>query len=299
MTFHALDTVDAILAAAARHGVSLAPDTATLDTMGLDFVVVHARDAGGTRWIVRAPRRPDVLAGAASETAILRAVRDHLPVAVPDWRVTDDVIAYPRLDGQPAITLETGAPVWHVIDPAALPPAFIRSLGELLAALARVPAGGLPVRSIDDERAALARTLELARELLPAPDAIVARWRRWLDDDGLWPTHVALSHGDLHPGHLLLAPDATLTGVLDWTEARVGDPGIDLSMVHKCFGDAWFADIVAAYQAAGGVTWPRLVEHAVERTAFFPALGAEWAHRTGNATVMDMVRGELQALLDG
>ncbi len=297
MTFHALESIDSILAAAARHGVSLSAAGATLDTMGLDFVVVHARDPAGTRWIVRAPRRAAVLAGTATEARVLRAVRGALPVAVPDWQITDEVIAYPRLGGTPAVTLDTGAPVWNVIDPTALAPAFLASMGDLLAALTRVPTEGLPARTIADERASLSRTVEVARELLSPPESILTRWSRWLADDAMWPEHVALTHGDLHPGHLLLAPDGTVTGVLDWTEARVGDPSIDLAMVHQCFGRPALETVAATFARNGGPTWPHLIEHAIERAAIFPALGAEWAHRTSNAAVLEYSRSQLDALL--
>ncbi len=37
----------------------------------------------------------------------------------------------------------------------------------------------------------------------------------------------ALVHGDLHPGNLLLDPEASLTGVVDWEAAMAGDPLLD------------------------------------------------------------------------
>src|SRR5687768_9662162 len=124
MVFRALQDQAELVAAAAREGLDLVTDDARVDTMGLDSLVVHARDRDGTWWIVRAPRREDVSRGARVEARILAAVRPHLTAAVPDWRIhADDVIAYPRLGGTPAITLDTGAPVWNVIDPAALAPA--------------------------------------------------------------------------------------------------------------------------------------------------------------------------------
>lgn len=293
--FHALDSIESILAAAARLGIALSPDGATLDTSGLDFVAVHARALDGARWIVRAPRRADVLAGASTEARVLAAVRPALPVAVPAWRAGAEVIVYPRLDGTPAITLDTGAPVWNVIDPAALPEAFVTSLGALLAALQRVPAGALPARTLDEERRALAGAVELSRELLSPPEDTLARWSRWIDDAGaVWPAHVALSHGDLHPGHLLLDERGAICGVLDWTEARVGDPGIDLAMIHQCFGRAALEAVLAAFAAHGGIVWDRAAEHAIERAAMFPALAAEWAHRTGNAAILAYARAELR-----
>lgn len=296
MSFVPLASLEAILAAAARHGLALFDPT--LDEMGLDFLAVHARDASGTRWIVRAPRRADVAAGAEREARTLAAAHGRLPVAVPDWRITGEVIAYARLPGTPVVTLADGAPTWNGIDPAAPAPGFLAALGALLAALQRVPHAGLVTRTIAQERAEIARVVDRSVTLLDPPAAVLARGRRWVADDSLWPAFVTLSHGDLHPGHLLLDDGGALTGVLDWTEARVGDPGIDLAMMHRCFGRPALEAIVAAMAAHGGATWPRAVAHAIERAATFPAAAADWADRTGNADVLAYAKSELAALVD-
>jgi hypothetical protein len=75
--------IDDLIAAAARRGLNLASEGARLDTMGLDFVVLHARDAEGVTWIVRAPRRPDVVAAAAIEARVLARVAPVLPSPCP------------------------------------------------------------------------------------------------------------------------------------------------------------------------------------------------------------------------
>ena len=100
--------------------------------------------------------------------------------------------------------------------------------------------------------------------------------------------------GDLHPGHMLLSPDGALCGVLDWTEARVSDPVVDLAMFHGCFGRTALDEMLAAFAAAGGRTWPRLAEHAVERWAFGPVLGAEWALRHDQPDVLAWSKSQLQ-----
>lgn len=289
--FTALDSLESILAAAARHGLVLT-DT-TLDTMGLDFLAVHGADADGNRWILRAPRRADVAEAATIEARTLAAVRDHLPVSVPEWRIAADVIAYPRLPGIPVVTLEASGPVWNGIDPAAPAPAFLAQLGALLAALQRVT-GDVPARTIAEERAECARIVQRSRELLSPPDAIFARWQRWVDDDAMWPAYTALSHGDLHPGHMLLE-DGALTGVLDWTEARVGDPGVDLAMMVRCFGRGATEAIHAGLVASGGRTWDRAIDHAVERAVMFPAAAADWAARKGNDAILEYARSSLES----
>lgn len=272
-SFCPLETLEQLMAAAAREGLRLTAHT--LDTMGLDFLVAHARDASGVRWIVRSPRRADVVAAAAHEARVLAVVR-ALPVAVPEWRVhAPDVIAYRRLDGTPAVTLDGGAPVWNIIDPAAPSPVFVASVADAIAALQALAPDGIRSQTLDEERATVANAFDVARPLLDPPDALWARWQRWLHGD-TWPTHTALVHGDLHPGHMLLADDGRLVGILDWTEAHVGDPSIDLAMFHQCFGREALEALVARFP----IDWP--VEHAIERAAAFPALAAAWGARTGN-----------------
>jgi aminoglycoside phosphotransferase (APT) family kinase protein len=287
-----LTTTAELVAAAAREGLRITPDTGELDTMGLDYLVVHGRDGDGVRWIVRSPRRADVRDNAAREARTLRAVAPVLApsIAVPDWRIfAPDVIAYPRLEGTPAITLDTGAPVWNIIpEPPALPPeTFLASLASLLAALQRTRAPELRTRTIPEERATVAEAIAAGRELLDPPAELVARWERWHANEAAWPAHTALSHGDLHPGHLLLDPDGRITGVLDWTEAAIGDPAIDLAMVLMCHGRPVLDDI------AGRVGATALVPHAVERAAAFPALGARWAKRTDSVGLIDYLKAEL------
>lgn len=293
-------SVDDLFALAHRHGLSLRAEGARLDTSGLDFLALHADDPGGVRWIVRAPRRPDVIASAAAEATVLAIVHPRLPVAVPDWRVhTPELIAYPRLGGTPAVTIDTGAPVWNVIDPAAPSDVFLDSCADVLAALQAIPADVLPPAlvdaSLDVARARLDRAAQLARDLIEPSAAMWARWQRFLAGD-TWPDHLALTHGDLHPGHMLLDDAGRITGVLDWTEARVTDPGVDLAMFAGCFGRAALERLVPRFERRGGRTWPRLVDHALERWAMFPALGAEWAHRTGNTGILQFARDQLATL---
>ena len=290
----AIETAGDLIGLAGLHGLELSADT-DLDGSGLDFRVLHAEDSQGTPWILRTPRRPEVAVAAQVEARLLRLVRPRLPVAVPDWRVhSHDLIAYPRLAGTPAVTIGQAGPTWNVIDPAAPPDRFLDSFAGLVAALQAISpdeasGAGAPVDAMDDVRAALARSMEETRAALEPSHELWARWQRWLASD-LWPAHTALVHGDLHPGHMLLDEEGRLTGVLDWTEARVTDPSIDLALFAGSFGAGALDALLARIDAAGGRTWPRLAEHAVERWAAFPVLVASWALRTGDAGVLAHAR---------
>ena len=295
-----VETVADLVEAARLHGLQLTADQADFDRSGLDFLVVHARDDQGVPWIVRTPRRPDVFASSRVEARVLRLIRPRLPVAVPDWRVhSRQVIAYPRLAGTPAITIDPASGYsWNIIDPAALPEAFLDSFARALAALQAIEpdtaaSAGVPTKTVAELRDTIAKAMQATRSALTPSEAVWARWHRWLEDDALWPQHLALVHGDLHPGHMLLAPDGRLEGILDWTEAQVTDPGTDFAMFSGCFGRGALEALIARFEQAGGRAWPRLADHAAERWAAFPALAAEWAQRTGNEAVMEHARGHL------
>lgn len=301
-TFSPASTVAGLLAAARRHGLELVTERDELDTMGLDFLVLHAHDTSGVPWVVRAPRRADVVESARVEARVLTVVRPALaPIAAPDWRVSAaDVIAYPRLSGTPAVTIVDDAPQWNIIDPAAPSPVFLESLASALVALRRISVerateGGVPVVTIDGVRAELARAAETARPALEPSAALWERWQRWLAEDATWPERVAVTHGDLHPGHLLLEAGGALTGILDWTEGKISDPGIDFAMVYGCFGEAAMMEVIRMFEERGGATWPALAAHAAERWAFSPALGAAWALKTNNALVLEMSKAMMPA----
>lgn len=276
--------IESLLELARTHGLDLEPTRPDLDETGLDFTVVHAQDAAGTPWILRSPRRPELFETTLGEKRVLDLVRPYLKPAVPDFVVhTRELIAYPRLEGTAAMDLLPAAPSQP----------FLQSFAEALVALQRIAAPAIVVRSIDAERAALAKAMHSTRAELAPPERLWARWQRWLHDDSIWPQHLALVHGDLHPGHLLLGPSGVLWGILDWTEAAVSDPSIDLAMFYGCYGLTAFDAMLQRFAAAGGETSPTLRAHAIERWLAFPALGAEWALRTGNDVALGFARAEV------
>ncbi|MDQ1041582.1 macrolide phosphotransferase [Streptomyces sp. V3I8] len=269
--------VDALLTTARDRGLELRRESAVLDETGWDFRVLHGVDTGGARWILRVPRRPDVAAAVDVEARLLALVRDRLPVAVPHWRIADrELVAYPRLAGEPAASEDvvTFRLHWR-IDRQNPPQSYVEALGRCMAALHATPveeaaATGIPVRRLDGVRARFGEQLVLGRAELGMHDTWWGRGRRWLDDDALWSPRSVLVHGDLHPGHTLVDDTGNLVGVLDWSDAEVGDPGTEFVEAARKFEPSMLDDLLAAYAAHGGQTWPGLARHVREGIAFAP-----------------------------
>ncbi len=279
---------DAILALANRHGLTLDPATLRLDESGLDFQVAIASTQGTPSWLLRIPRRPDVRASAQREQTVLTLVRPYLPVQVPDWQIhTDELIAYPLLNGRPAGTIdpELQAYRWE-IDAQNLPDAYLHSLGQTLAALhgiehRAVATVGLETPSIATVRAAWSERMARVKAAYPVNSQLWNRWQLWLDNDTFWPEHTALIHGDLHPGHILVDAQGQVTGLIDWTEARVADPASDFAAHYRVFGRSSLEALLRQYAQGGGIVWPAMADHIVEYDSAFAVEVAEFADRSG------------------
>lgn len=274
---------DEILARAHAHGLALDPASLRIEEAGLDYRVAFARAADGRDWVLRLPRRPDVAREMAAEAAVLDLVRPALSVAVPDWQIrSETLIAYPLLPGAPGLTLDpaTGAPRFH-LEPTS--PRYAVAFGRLLAELHRIDArgAGVAVETPERVRARWAEDIAAVRAEFRIADRLLRRWSAWLEDDGSWPTWSVLTHGELYPAHVLVDAEDEITGVLDWTTARVTDPARDFVYQHAMAGPEAFALTVASYVEAGGQVWPRLGDHCAALWSASPVAYGIYALRTG------------------
>lgn len=266
MTQHGNNTVD-ILRLAAGHGLQLDPDSFRINEMGLDFQVVLARTRAGEDWVLRIPRRPEVMERAEIEGRVLDLVSPRLPVAVPQWRIhSRTLIAYPLLPGEPGLLLdEAGTPIWNVDVSSA---GYAESLAEILADLhrvdrAEVAATGAAVRTPEQERQAWEEDISRVSQGFTVSPQLLKRWRDWLAEDSYWPEHAVLTHGEIYPGHTLVR-DGRISAVLDWTTATFGDPARDFTFHQATATPEAFRRTVDHYAARGGHVWPRLAEHCAE-----------------------------------
>ncbi|WZO96664.1 macrolide 2'-phosphotransferase [Isosphaeraceae bacterium EP7] len=288
---------ESVAAIAGHRGLALDGEIELID-LGLDFRVGLATDTGGTPWVLRVPRRPDVIRRAENEARVLDLLKGRLPVEVPDWRIiTPELIAYPRLAGTTAVTLDpaTKVPTWNIDKEST---AFVGSLARALAALhgidpAEADAAGLKVSSPEEARRSVADDLDRVKREIGVGEGLDRRWRAWLDDDASWPPFTTLVHGDLHVGHVLVDETSRATGILDWTEAEVNDPSIDFIFHLMGFGEEGLDRLLAVYDQAGGRTWPGMHGHIGERLSAFPIKYALFALTSGQDEHLDAVRSQL------
>lgn len=224
----------------------------------MDFQVVFAEDEAGKRWVLRKPRRDDVIERAVYEGKVLKLLQNHLPAAVPDWRIhTPELIAYPELPGVPAavIDMEVKNYVWNM-DHEPPAEAFVKSLAKTLALLHSIDhkaaeEAGMHVMNPDGVRRSKAEQMEQIKRELGVSGELWERWQKWLSDDSYWPEHTAFIHSDLHPPHILIDQHQSITGLLDWTEAKIADPAKDFLLYETILGEAETARLISYYEKKG------------------------------------------------
>lgn len=172
---------------------------------------------------------------AARDADLLSLVAAH--VTVP----TNRVVAVHPEEGALLMTLLAG-PTADLVRPTD-PRRVAATLGRLLDELAAVPVDAAarlvpPERSRADTVAETAAAWREAATLLPAGDRRSVE--RFLDRPPPERSgHHVLVHHDLRDEHLVMRPDgADLLGVIDWSDAVLGDPARDLACVALDLGPA-------------------------------------------------------------
>jgi aminoglycoside phosphotransferase (APT) family kinase protein len=226
--------------------------------LGTGFRSVAVATAEGQ--VFRIARNPAPAAGYIREQRLLPAIRPHLPVPIPDpqWVAGPSVafpfgvMGYPLLPGAPLApaALARGHAAWLAADLAA----FLRALHQ-------VPVSVLTPLALPgpaDRRARWAQMRDATRPAVRAAltggeYAAVARWwDRLLADPIIGDYRPVLQHGDLWYENILVDAQAhRVTGIVDFEDAALGDPAQDFAtLLH--LGEPFAAQVIAAYQAAGG-----------------------------------------------
>lgn len=224
---------------------------------GPDTLVVES--AGGV--IVRVPRHAAAGEALQREGRLLPFLQGHVPVTlpVPEWQASPSAAfpwgwaGYRKVPGRP---LQPEAIHDRNVERLA------REIAAFLAALHQFPVeraqalGVLGPRAWKERQEALRRrSLPILRlHLRPSEMSRVRRWwEEFLADPRNWSAAPALVHGDFQAEHLLVDVDATtLTGVLDFGAAVIGDPAVDFAGVVQSYGTDFGWRVVEAYGRHGG-----------------------------------------------
>ncbi|GAB2559437.1 macrolide 2'-phosphotransferase [Gracilibacillus alcaliphilus] len=274
---------------AKHHGIQVKVDSLQFNDDGLDFNVVFAEDIDGANWILRIPRRDDVLPRTVTEQNALSLVREFVSFEIPNWEVFEkDLIAYQALSGVPAgkFTTEIQEYVWGN-GQEEIPEQFHESLAKALAELHqlskhRAKGAGLPVEEASDLKLIMNKRMHRIKEMIGVGESLWNRWQSWIANEEIWPNETGLIHGDLHPGHILVNKETMVTGLIDWTEARVADVANDFVYYYTAFGEKGLNSLIGYYHKADGKTWPLMKEHVLElAAAYFPIEIAEFAIASG------------------
>lgn len=288
---------------AEKNGLHLNEDTFKFDESGLDFQVVFAIDQAGKEWVLRIPRRPDVFPRTQAENTVLNLINQYADFEAPNWEIyTEELIAYKKLQGVPAGTIDPEALAYvFEIDEKNIPEYFYKTLGKTLASLHNFPKKrardvGITIQTPEEVRQIMGDRMNAIKKKFGVGEALWIRWQTWLNDEEMWPKETGLIHGDLHPGHIIVDKESNVTGLIDWTEAKVADISNDFVGHYRVFGNESLDVLIEAYKEAGGYYWPKMKEHIIELNAAYPVAIAEFAIISGMDEYVQMAKKELGLL---
>lgn len=263
-------TEDQIRAVLAEQFPALRADRIeALDTGGEHYTV-----AVGDDLVFRFPRDEGIAANTVREAMVLEALAPLLPLPVPVVRYVGRPCGrfpYPftgqqRIPGVMGEVLRPPRKHW---------PRLARHVGEFFTALHAFPpeqaaALGLVPRPLEPAERLIADTVR-SRDVIGAalPDGLKAAVAPYLEGNIPVPLldfphdrpALVTSHTDLKGEHLFVSPDGTeMTGVIDWSDAALCDPVVDLQDLLIWLGAGFLRLVLHHY---GGPVDEHVFERAV------------------------------------
>lgn len=210
------------------------------------------------QWVFRFPKRPDVAQGLEVEDRLLQALGAGSPLPLPAFHFHGAAseafpftfCGYRRLPGVPAIQFEA----------ASMPQDAWTAMGRFLSWLHRIPRDeaarlGVPVRDATDllDGARMDALDDFPMLARVAPTAPLERWHAWIANGLPDPASAStvLAHHDLSAEHVLFAPESgRVTGIIDWSDAAIADPSVDLAAFLHWGGQPCLDAVLTAYDGA-------------------------------------------------
>ncbi len=216
-------------------------------------------------WVFRFPRTAADAHQLEREFALLPALSTRLPVHIPRYDFRGEwggmpFGGYRRLEGEPLRHTDTRPDQ-----------ELARALGELLTALHAFPTEMAASRWREDDppaawlrqhRAFQAECAERAFPVLTPRDRIVASelFNRFNSALGKEGAGLALAHCDLGLEHVL-CDDGQVTGVIDWSDAAIGDPAIDFAGILGDAGAGWLHLVLEYYDRPTGAHFGERIKY--------------------------------------
>jgi aminoglycoside phosphotransferase (APT) family kinase protein len=228
---------------AARLGVR--PSTVVQIEEGWDSSVLEIDG----EWIVRVPRRQEVREAVRAEARLLPELTSVLPVAIPQFAIVEDssadfFVAYRKLPGRR-------------LDVA--PVALATQIARFLAALHAFPPERASGLGIERRPNVIEPCRRDVLPLLTRDERLRAdeMFDRFLSEKLPAPV---LVHADLGPAHILHR-GSSLTGVIDWSDACIGDPALDCAWLLNGTSESFVKHLLDAYQPDPGFRRRALFYH--------------------------------------
>jgi aminoglycoside 2''-phosphotransferase len=214
------------------------PDLAFADAVLNDEGDDHAVVILDRRWVFRFPRSAEAASYAAGERRLLATLARAVTLAIPAYEFVSpggDFGGYRMIEGEPLSEARFAALAPAVQD------RLMDEIGDFLRAVHALPpvlasanrrtrlahqTAAEHVRGVEDRRPILAGGLSLA--VLARIDGFYAAFPAAVDG----AARRTLIHADFTEDHILLAPDGErLAGVIDFTDAGLGDPAYDFTFL--------------------------------------------------------------------
>jgi aminoglycoside phosphotransferase (APT) family kinase protein len=206
----------------------------------------------GSEWIIRVPRRAEVVDWIRAETRLLPELAPHLTTMVPHFELVCDrdrffAVGYRKI---PGVALNPSS--IQGSDAVRIPTqlgVFLSQLHSFSSELASVLLGERCsanrwksyhddiIQEFHERVVPLLSVGERARG-----ETFLKEWR----DPRMTSFLPVLTHSDLGPSNLLIH-NKHFSGVIDWSEARVGDPAIDFGWLLYGTPEEFRGPLVAAY----------------------------------------------------
>ncbi len=267
-------------------------------TRTADFQYGGVVDAKGRRWIVKYPLHTIAATMIEAEAAIAPSLLD----ALRDGRLPFDVIrpaGFAQVRHGRAVTYI--APMGREQHLEDLTISGAHELGRALAAIHKLPtetieSAGLPAYDAQISRRRLLADLHDADATSPLPSVLRRRWENALEQTELWDFEPRVVHGDIGSDQFMWS-DGTISCVLGFGSAHVGDPALDFSSLVSILNEDLFDAVLESYSNAMG---EELNEHFFSRTVLMSELAlARWmlfGARRGDTEIVDDARAMMDDL---